>query len=90
MHIKAWPLEAILVILGQRFLKYFVWKVLGKNKKNGTTSVWKRSSDHLGDSHMWEKALALAYVTFETIATDKRFLQNERRSANLPKRAPDY
>ena len=60
--------------------------------KNDTTFARMRSGDHLGDAKNVEKRhLAPSNLTFLLIAIDrKRFLQNERRRADLQSLASDF
>ena len=55
------PLEAILVIFGQRALIFFVWRLLEK-MKNDTAFVRMRSGDHLGDAKMSKKGTSLRRI----------------------------
>ena len=59
--------------------------------KNDTTFVRMRSGDHLGDAKM--SKMAPRSVKFNFIIDydrQKRFLQNERKRADLPKYASDF
>ena len=55
--------------------------------KNDTTFVRMRSSDHLGDAKLSKKAPRFVEFNFLTNhIRRKRFSQNERRRADLPKK----
>ena len=59
--------------------------------KNDTTFVRMRSGDHLGDAKMLKKAPRSVEFNFLTnCVRQKRFLQNERRRADLQKVASSF
>ena len=69
----------------KRFLQSesFLFESSWKNMKNDTTFVRKRSGDHLGDVHVEKGHLAPSINFFINCDIQKRFLQSERRRADL-------
>ena len=59
--------------------------------KNDTTFVRMRSGDHLGDAKCRKKAPRFVeFNSFINCDKQKRFSQDERRRADLPKLASDF
>ena len=85
------PLEAILVIFGRRALIFFfVWKHLEKYE-NDTTFVRLRSCDHFETQKCRKRApRSTEFNFFINCDRHKRFLQNERRRADLQNMASDF
>ena len=75
----------LIAIDRKRFLQSesFLFESSWKNMKNDTTFVRKRSGDHLGDVHVEKGHLAPSINFFINCDIQKRFLQSERRRADL-------
>ena len=59
--------------------------------KNDTTFVRMRNGDHLGDAKMSKKGTSLRRINFFiNCDRQKRFLQNERRKADLQNVTSDF
>ena len=90
LRLRQDPLEAFLVIFGRRAFIFFVWKLLEK-MKNDATLVRMRSGDHLGDAKMSKRApRSVEFNYFINCDRHKRFLQNERRRADLQNSALEF